>query len=106
MALAFSKFTPRRVFIEAGAVDGSAVEDPPWPAVDLPENYGDRSSGCETVRLAYSITIPLPFLRSSSIARGLAMRAGCFRWRSRSDPACGRVVCDKNVEPFEAVTEP
>jgi hypothetical protein len=105
MALVFPQFPRRRVFIEAGAVDDPVVEDP-LAVVDLPENYGIVSSGCETVRLAYSITIPLPFLRSSSIAAGLAMRAECFRWRSPSDPACGRGVRDKNVEPFEAVSEP
>jgi hypothetical protein len=44
MALAFPQFPRRRVFIEAGAVDGPAVEAP-LVGVDFPENYGDRFVG-------------------------------------------------------------
>jgi hypothetical protein len=44
MAFVFPQFPRRRVFIEAGGVEGPAVEAS-LAAVDLPENYGNGFVG-------------------------------------------------------------
>src|ERR1035438_8658846 len=66
MALAFPQFPRRRVFMKLAPLMVQRLK-PPWPPLIFPKTMGIVSSGCETVRLAYSITIPMPFLRSSSM---------------------------------------
>jgi hypothetical protein len=98
MALAFPQFPRHRVFIEAGAVDGPAVEAP-WPPLIFPKTMGIVSSGCETVRLAYSITIAMPFLRSSSMLVAWQCELNVFGGARVQIPPAAKGA-RQNVEPF------